>query len=76
MRISFNFIPMYLMLVIAQILICNFVNIGPYVSLSILPAMVLCIPMSVPVIPAMILGTSGSEANCPHTRIDGQKRGL
>lgn len=54
MRISFNFIPMYLMLVIAQILICNFVNIGPYVSLSILPAMVLCIPMSVPVIPAMI----------------------
>lgn len=54
MKTSQNSILMYIMLVIAQILICNFINTGPYVFLTILPALILCIPLSVPTVPLML----------------------
>ncbi|MCQ2134661.1 MAG: hypothetical protein MJY88_06805 [Bacteroidales bacterium] len=39
-----NFFLYYILLVIAQVLICEWFNLSAYVMLSILPALVLCIP--------------------------------
>ncbi len=37
----------YILLVIAQMIICNYFQISPYFVISILPAMVLCIPLNI-----------------------------
>ena len=42
-----NFGRLFTILVIAQMIICNYFQITPYVVLSILPAMILCIPLTV-----------------------------
>ncbi len=42
-----NFFLVYLLLVVAQILICNYFHLTPYVTLSLLPVMVLCLPIRV-----------------------------
>lgn len=47
MKINRNFRTSYFLLVVLQIILCNYSNLGPYVMLSMLPAMVLCIPLSV-----------------------------
>ena len=47
MKINRNFRTLYFLLVVLQIILCNYSNLGPYVMLSMLPAMVLCIPLSV-----------------------------
>ena len=47
MKINRNFRTSYSLLVVFQIILCNYSNLGPYVILSMLPAMVLCIPLSV-----------------------------
>ena len=39
-----NFFLVYLLLVVAQILICNYFHLTPYVTLSLLPVMILCLP--------------------------------
>lgn len=39
-----NFFLYYILLVIAQVLICEWFNLSAYVMLSILPVLVLCIP--------------------------------
>ncbi len=39
-----HFFLYYILLVIAQVLICEWFNLSAYVTLSILPALVLCIP--------------------------------
>lgn len=39
-----NFFLYYILLVIAQVLICEWFNLSAYVMLTILPAIVLCIP--------------------------------
>ena len=38
-----NFFLVYLLLTVAQILICNYFHLTPYVTLSLLPVMVLCL---------------------------------
>ena len=38
---------LFTILVIAQMIICNYFQITPYVVLSILPAMILCIPLTI-----------------------------
>lgn len=47
MKVNHNFRTLYILLLICQIVLCNYTYFGPYVMLSILPAMVLCIPLSV-----------------------------
>lgn len=39
-----HFFLYYILLVAAQILLCDWFNLSPYVSLSLLPALALCIP--------------------------------
>lgn len=41
-----NFTILYILLAIAQAVICNYFRLGPYVSLSMLPALILCLPTS------------------------------
>lgn len=42
-----NFGLLYFLMALAQIILCNFTNLGPYVMLSLLPAMVICVPLTV-----------------------------
>ncbi|MBQ8022076.1 MAG: hypothetical protein IJ255_05250 [Bacteroidales bacterium] len=42
-----NFILLYVLLVAAQMLICNYLHLTSYVQLSLLPALILCLPTRV-----------------------------
>ena len=42
-----NFWILYILLAVCQIVICNYACLGPYFMLTILPVMVMCIPLSV-----------------------------
>ena len=42
-----NFGLLFFLLLIGQVIICNFTNLGPFITLSLLPAMILCVPLSV-----------------------------
>ncbi len=42
---QYNFFITYLLLVVIQMVICNYFHLSSYVLLSILPVMVLCIPI-------------------------------
>lgn len=50
-----NFFLVYLLLVVAQILICNYFHLTPYVTLSLLPVMVLCLPVRVSTLGALFI---------------------
>lgn len=50
-----NFGLLYVMLVICQIILCNFTHLGPYIMLTMLPVMVLCIPTGTGAVAAMII---------------------
>lgn len=50
-----NFGIKYLLLVVAQILLCNYFNFSQYLMLAYLPVMILCIPIRRKTISAMIL---------------------
>lgn len=45
----------YILLAIAQIIICNYFQISPYFVISILPAMVMCIPLTISTNISMII---------------------
>lgn len=47
MKINHNFGIIYTLLAVAQMVICNYFRISPYLYVTILPAMVLCIPLKV-----------------------------
>ena len=47
MRTGQNSKVLFVFLLICQIALCNFAHLGPYVMLSVLPAMIMCIPLSV-----------------------------
>lgn len=50
-----KFIFQYILLVIVQILLCNYFRFTPYVMLSILPVLVLCIPTRVSTVAGMFI---------------------
>lgn len=47
MKIRQNFGILYTLLVIGQVVLCNYAALGPYIMLSMLPAMVFCIPTTI-----------------------------
>ena len=47
MRTGHNTQILFVFLLICQIALCNFAHLGPYIMLSILPAMIMCIPLSI-----------------------------
>ena len=42
-----NFGLLYFLMVLGQMVLCNFADLSPYVMLTMLPAMVICIPLTV-----------------------------
>ncbi len=44
MKTTQNFGILYFLLLICQILLCNYAQLGQYIMLTMLPAMVLCLP--------------------------------
>ena len=50
-----HFFLTFFLLLVTQILICNFLQLSPYVTLTILPVMILMIPVRYGVIFAMVL---------------------
>ena len=55
MKTERHFTLMYILLLVAQILICNFINVGPHVFISILPVLILCLPLNIPAIILMLI---------------------
>ena len=47
MRTGQNFWILYTLLVICQIVLCNYSCLGPYLMLTMLPAMIMCIPLTI-----------------------------
>lgn len=47
MKTNNNFGLLYFLLLICQIALCNYCNLGPFIMLTMLPAMILCIPTGV-----------------------------
>ncbi len=62
MRTNQNFGILYLLLLICQVMICNFSPLGPYVMLTMLPAMILCIPLTVNTIWCMLIAFASGLA--------------
>lgn len=54
MKTNQNFTVTYILLVVAQMVICNYFKVSPYVYVTILPAMILALPLKI--------GTIGSMA--------------
>ena len=42
-----NFGLLYFLMILGQMVLCNFADFGPFVMLTMLPAMVICIPLTV-----------------------------
>ena len=47
MKVSQHFGILYCLLLIGQLILCNYATLGPYIMLTMLPAMIMCIPTSV-----------------------------
>ena len=47
MKANQNFGILYIMLIVCQIIMSNYTHLGPYIMLSMLPAMVLCLPTGI-----------------------------
>ncbi len=55
MRMNHNFGILYSLMLVCQVILCNFSPLGPYVMLSMLPAMILCVPLTVSTVWCMVL---------------------
>ena len=47
MKVNQPFGILYSLLIIGQIILCNYAALGPYVMLTMLPAMIMCLPTTV-----------------------------
>ena len=50
-----NFVLLYILLVAAQMLICNYLHVSPDLMLTLLPVLVLCLPTKVSTAAAMLI---------------------
>ena len=55
MKTNYNFPLMYALLLICQVILCNYAHLGPYITLTLLPAMILCIPIRISTITCMLV---------------------
>lgn len=55
MKVRQNFGIVYTLLVIGQVVLCNYASLGPYIMLSMLPAMVFCIPTTISTTVCMLI---------------------
>lgn len=50
-----DFLTAYLLIAVVQVLICNYFHVSPYITLSIVPAAILCLPSNVSTSAAMLI---------------------
>lgn len=50
-----NFGFLFFLLIIGQVILCNYTQLGPYIMLSMLPTMILCLPTKVSTIGTMLI---------------------
>ncbi len=62
MRANQNFGILYSLLLICQVILCNFSPLGPYIMLTLLPAMIFCIPLTVSTISCMLIAFASGFA--------------
>ncbi len=62
MRMNQNFGILYALLLVCQIVLCNFSHLGPYIMLTMLPAMILCTPLSVGTVGCMLIAFASGLA--------------
>ena len=62
MKQNQNFGILYVLLLICQIALCNFSPSGPYIMLTMLPAMILCMPLTVSTISCMLIAFASGLA--------------
>ena len=55
MKVSQHFGILYCLLLIGQIVLCNYAALGPYIMLTMLPAMIMCIPTTVSTASCMLI---------------------
>ena len=52
----------FLLLVAVQMLICNYLNLSPYLTLSLLPVLILCVPLRLPTFWTLLLAFATGSA--------------
>ena len=57
-----NFGLIYIILLICQVMLCNYTNLGPYIMLTLLPAMILCLPTKINAITCLIIAFASGFA--------------
>ena len=61
-KVSQHFGIMYALLVIGQAVLCNYAALSPYITLSMLPAMILCLPTSLSTAACMLIAFASGLA--------------
>ena len=62
MKVSQHFGILYCLLLIGQIVLCNYAALGPYIMLTMLPAMIMCIPTTVSTVSCMVIAFASGLA--------------
>ena len=62
MKAAQNFNILYILLVVCQLVLCNYSPLGPYITLSMLPAMILCLPLKNSNIMCMLIAFASALA--------------
>ena len=62
MKVSQHFGILYCLLLIGQIVLCNYAALGPYIMLTMLPAMIMCIPTTVSTTACMLMAFASGLA--------------
>lgn len=62
MKVTQNFGILYILLVIGQVIMCNYTYLGPYIMLSMLPAMIFCLPTKFKTVTCMLIAFASGFA--------------
>lgn len=62
MKVSQHFGILYCLLLIGQIVLCNYAALGPYIMLTMLPAMIMCIPTTISTAACMFIAFASGLA--------------
>lgn len=62
MKVNQNFRLLYVLIIICQMVMCNYTNLGPYILLTMLPAAILCLPTNIGAIGCMLIAFASGMA--------------
>ena len=62
MKTNQNFGLLFVLVLICQIILCNYTHLGPFIMLTMLPAMILCIPTGISTITCMLIAFAAGLA--------------